>query len=43
VRQVGDTVKRVTDPLPLVGPTAGEVVDLLVDTLDSLPPNPLAR
>ena len=37
VRQVGDAVKQVTDPLPLAGAPAGQVVDLLVDTIEQLP------
>jgi hypothetical protein len=38
VRQVGERVKTVTDQVPVAGEPAGEVVDLLVDTVDSLPP-----
>ena len=37
VRQVGDQVHEVTDPIPVVGPPAGEVVDLIVDTAEELP------
>lgn len=37
VRQVGDTVKSVTDQVPIAGEPAGEVVDLLVETAEQLP------
>jgi hypothetical protein len=37
VRQVGNQVHEVTDPIPVVGPPAGEVVDLIVDTAEQLP------
>jgi hypothetical protein len=37
VRQVGNTIHQVTDPVPVVGPPAGEVVDLIVDTAEQLP------
>ncbi|HVL97170.1 MAG TPA: hypothetical protein VM266_15050 [Solirubrobacteraceae bacterium] len=37
VRQVGDEVKKVTDPVPVAGPPAGQVVDLIVETAESLP------
>lgn len=37
VRQVGEQVHEVTDPIPVVGPPAGEVLDLIVDTVDQLP------
>lgn len=37
VRQVGDRVKEVTDPVPVVGPPAGEVIDLIVETAEGLP------
>jgi hypothetical protein len=36
-RQVGNQVHEVTDPVPVVGPPAGEVVDLIVDTAEKLP------
>jgi hypothetical protein len=37
VRQVGNQGHQVTDPIPVVGPPAGQVVDLIVDTADQLP------
>jgi len=37
VRQVGDQVHEVTDPIPVVGPPTGEVVDLIVDAAEQLP------
>jgi hypothetical protein len=43
IREVGEQVKQVTDPVPVVGPPAGEVVDLIVDTAESLPVPPLKR
>src|SRR3954451_12493748 len=36
VRQVGDSVKQVSDQVPVAGPPVGDVVDLLVDTVDGL-------
>jgi hypothetical protein len=41
VRQLGDGVKTVTDQVPMAGPPVGQVVDLLVDTIDGLPPGPI--
>jgi hypothetical protein len=41
VRQVGDGVKSVTNQVPVAGQPAGQVVDLLVDTIDGLPPGPI--
>ena len=38
VRQVGDTDKKVTKDVPVVGPTSGEVIDLVVDTAEDLIP-----
>jgi hypothetical protein len=38
VRQVGDTVTTVTDQVPVVGPTTSQVVDTVVDTVDSIIP-----
>lgn len=41
IRQVGDDVKEVTDPVPVVGPPAGQVIDTIVDTADEvIPPAP---
>jgi hypothetical protein len=40
VRQVGDGVKQVTDQVPVAGQPVGDVVDLLVDTVDGLSPKP---
>jgi hypothetical protein len=37
IHQVGNQVHEVTDPVPVVGPPAGQVVDLIVDTADQLP------
>ncbi len=36
VRQVGDTLKTVTDQLPIVGAPTGQVVDGVIDTVDTL-------
>jgi len=41
VRQLGDGVKTVTNQVPVAGPPVGQVVDLLVDTIDGLPPGPI--
>jgi hypothetical protein len=41
VRQLGDGVKTITDQVPVAGPPVGQVVDLLVDTIDKLPPAPI--
>ena len=38
VRQLGDSVNEVVAPVPIVGPTATQVVDTLVDTVDQIPP-----
>jgi hypothetical protein len=38
VRQAGDTVTTVTDQVPVVGPTTSQVVDTVVDTVDSIIP-----
>jgi hypothetical protein len=38
VRQVGDQVTAVTDPVPIIGPPAGQVVDTLVEAVEALPP-----
>lgn len=37
VRQVGDTVKEVTDDVPIAGEPAGQVVDIIVETAETLP------
>jgi hypothetical protein len=37
VRQVGDTVKSVTNQVPVAGPPAAQVVDTIVETAESLP------
>jgi hypothetical protein len=37
IRQIGDQVKQVTDDLPVAGPPAGQVIDLVVETAESLP------
>lgn len=37
IRQVGDQVKEVTDPVPVAGEPAGQVVDTIVDTVEQLP------
>ena len=37
IRQVGDQVKQVTDPIPVAGEPAGQVVDTIVDTAEQLP------
>jgi hypothetical protein len=37
VRQVGNQVKEITDPVPVAGEPAGQVVDVIVDTADQLP------
>jgi hypothetical protein len=34
-------VKSVTNQVPVAGQPAGQVVDLLVDTIDGLPPGPI--
>ena len=46
VRQLGDSVKSVTNQVPVAGQPAGQVVDLLVDTIDRPPRrdrHPVAR
>jgi hypothetical protein len=37
IRQTGDTVKEVTDQVPVAGEPAGQVIDLIVDTAEQLP------
>lgn len=37
VRQVGETVKGVTNQVPVAGPVAGQVVDTVVGVADQLP------
>lgn len=37
IRQVGDTLKDVTDQVPVAGEPAGEVVDVIVETVETLP------
>ena len=38
IRQLGDQVKEVTDQVPIAGETAGQVVDVIVDTADEVLP-----
>lgn len=38
VRQVGDQVKEVTDPVPVAGGPVGQVIDIVVDTVDGILP-----
>jgi hypothetical protein len=41
VRQVGNGVKSITNQVPVARQPVGQVVDLLVDTIDGLPPGPI--
>lgn len=38
LRQVGDQIKEVTDPIPVAGGPAGEVIDTIVTTADDILP-----